>query len=858
MHLNATKMLETSCSDCLKIGNVKVTGPNEISVDVTLKHPFSVNLNLTAFDVRGIFISAADTEITTWLDTISSGEDTPRMLYADGYTKLFNPTHYPPSPDEPPALRYYPGKYANGDDLSAETNPFMAFSKDKPRRMFLPGTEETQTIELLVPHWPLEFGYAVDACWANPGKVVTDPEADFPPEANCSEPYMVSITAGEGLDEWKGSAASVNVEVFDRHGSGGYWYTYCGYLANYGSFEHSLDGSTVTPEGSVRFNWTIQNAYSLPAGEYPVLFYTSQYPNSDPVFGQVPFIQFTTLKVAPMKEYAPIVLADAYPKLEPVGYKIQFFDNGTLDPDGDDLVKYEWDWDGDGTYDEEGSDLYHAYAAAGDYQVRLRVTDSDGMVGILDPPLSIRVKDGLGWARTWGETNVDGGYGVAADDYGNSYVTGSYQVGYNEYLPDFDPGPGEDLHSATCAHAAFLVKYDVEGIYQWGLGWSAILDVIGADVAVDNAGNSYVAGDFHSLGDFDPGPGVEERVSKGYSDAYMSKFNSEGEFQWVQTWGGATWDDDASASRVCVSKSGRVYVAGWFDGIIDLDPGPGEDIHTGPTGVSTCFLSAFDSDGNYQWGVVWGPSEAWDMICDSQENVYITGAAGGDCDYDPGPGTDIWSGRAYLTKFSPSGEHLWARAWEPEHNVQGNGVAVDGSGNVYVSGFFYYATDFDPGPGVDEHTAVGLPDAFLSKFDSEGNYQWARNWENNGYDEWSDYTGTCAVDASGDIYVAGAYSATVDFDPGPGVEEKNHFADGDLYLSKFDPQGEFQWVDTWGQSSGLHDVVMDVALGDPPLVYLTGMFDKDADFWPGPEEDWHKVHETLDAFLTRIPLDGVW
>jgi hypothetical protein len=445
------------------------------------------------------------------------------------------------------------------------------------------------------------------------------------------------------------------------------------------------------------------------------------------------------------------------------------------------------------------------------------------------------------------------------DEWGNSYVGGLFQEGWGGHLPDFDPGPGEDLHTTISLDAAFLVKYDIEGIYQWGLSWTTDNEAAVCDVAVDALGNSYAAGSFGGTGDFDPGPGVHELTSKGYTDCYVSKFNSQGELQWVRTWGGKTWDDDSSAWRISVSGSGIVYVAGWFDGIIDLDPGPGEDIHTGPTGVSTSFLSSFDSDGNYQWGVVWGPSEAWDMICDSQENVYITGAAGADCDYDPGPGTEIWSGRAYLTKFSLSGEHLWARAWEPEHNVQGNGVAVDSSGNVYVSGFFYYATDFDPGPGVDEHTAVGLPDAFLSKFDSEGNYQWARNWENNGAGTSSEVTGRCAVDPSGDIYVAGQYSQVVDFDPGPGVEERDHWVDGRLYLSKFNPQGDFQWVDTWSAGDvTFGDTVFDIAIGNPPLVYLTGFIEHDADFWPGPEEDMHYWNGQPDAFLTRIPFDGVW
>ena len=180
MHLNATKMLETGlCSDCLKISNVKLTAPNELSIDVTVKHPFASNLNLTAFDVRGIFIANND-HVIDYYYSVTLGDSQPRMLNPDGYTPLYNPTDFPSTLPSPPALKYYQGKFSNSSDLTATVNPFIAFSKTVPRRMFLPGTQETQTIKLHIPGGPFKFGYAIDSSWTDPGKKVTDPEKDFP------------------------------------------------------------------------------------------------------------------------------------------------------------------------------------------------------------------------------------------------------------------------------------------------------------------------------------------------------------------------------------------------------------------------------------------------------------------------------------------------------------------------------------------------------------------------------------------------------------------------------------------------------------------------------------------------------
>jgi hypothetical protein len=206
----------------------------------------------------------------------------------------------------------------------------------------------------------------------------------------------------------------------------------------------------------------------------------------------------------------------------------------------------------------------------------------------------------------------------------------------------------------------------------------------------------------------------------------------------------------------------------------------------------------------------------------------------------------------FLTKFDSNGEFQWARTWGEGDEDCGYGVAADGSGSAYVTGHFHNTIDFDPSPGIDMHKSNGVDDIFLSKFDSNGEFQRARTW---GGDDNDDGYGV-AIDGSGNAYITGYFSDIVDFDPGPGADEHTASGDEDIYLSKFDSNGEFQWARTWG--GGDEDRGFGVAMDGSGNAYITGYFRSTVDFDPGPGEDWHTSNGGFDAFLSKFPPDGNW
>jgi len=424
-----------------------------------------------------------------------------------------------------------------------------------------------------------------------------------------------------------------------------------------------------------------------------------------------------------------------------------------------------------------------------------------------------------GFARTWGGTSEDTGQDIAVDDSGNIYITGTFC-----YTVDFDPGNGVEERTAGGFHDTYLLKLDRYGDYVWvetssGGGKGITLDndcnvyvtgnglckydsngnnlwttpAAGAkyQVGVDSNGNSYVIGDFYGTHDFNPDPIEEDnRTPFGITDVFMSKFDSDGTYVMTLTWGGSDVD---KAYSLAVDGSDNIITSGHFGSSIDLDPGIGEDNHNS-IGMSDVFVSKFDSDANFIWGRSWGGTwmdESFDVDTDSSGNILIGGWFYSTADFDPGTGENLHSTNGnfdvFLTKFDQNGIHLWAQTFGAHDSDRAWGVAFDNSGNAFITGYFYGNVDFDTGPDECRFSSKGHEDCFLSKFDADGNYQWARAWGGI----WSDMSYGVATNSQGCVFATGIYQNVVDFNPCAGVDEHTSNGSFDAFLLMLPPDGEF-------------------------------------------------------------------
>lgn len=352
------------------------------------------------------------------------------------------------------------------------------------------------------------------------------------------------------------------------------------------------------------------------------------------------------------------------------------------------------------------------------------------------------------------------------------------------------------------------------------------------------------------------------KVSDGFAEVTGGPWTitrKPDETRWARTWGGAS-EDVAYSSFV--DASGNIYTTGYYSQTVDFDPGPGVEARTS-NGNDDIFLCKFDSSGKFLWVRTWGGTagmdRGYDVISDSSGNVYVTGHFCLTVDFDPGPGVDnrtvIGGADVFLCKYDSSGNYLWTRTWGGTHADYGHAVVVDSSNDVYVTGFFEYTVDFDPGSGQDNRTSKGIADAFLSKFSSSGNYYWAKDWGGNGSDQgWG-----LSLDSSGNVYVAGSFSGgTVDFDPGPEVDNKTTVGSYDAFLSKFASSGAYVWAQTWGGNS--FDYAFDVAVDNSNNILVCGYFMNVADLDPGAGVDLHTSKGQFDVFLIKFAPPGsyIW
>src|ERR1019366_6480290 len=131
-------------------------------------------------------------------------------------------------------------------------------------------------------------------------------------------------------------------------------------------------------------------------------------------------------------------------------------------------------------------------------------------------------------------------------------------------------------------------------LYLWTRTWGGISNDIVHNVAVDGAGNVYVAGEFGDTVNFNQGSGSDIQISHGGQDAFLSKCDSDGNFLWARTWGGAGRD---VASGLAVDAAGNAYVSGPFQNTVDFNPAGGETHSSNAGSMNNIFISKFAPDG---------------------------------------------------------------------------------------------------------------------------------------------------------------------------------------------------------------------------------------------------------------------
>ncbi len=266
--------------------------------------------------------------------------------------------------------------------------------------------------------------------------------------------------------------------------------------------------------------------------------------------------------------------------------------------------------------------------------------------------------------------------------------------------------------------------------------------------------------------------------------------------------------------------------------------------------------AAFAQNNAHQWAVQMGgasTAEGHAVVTDADGNIYSTGYVYGTVDFDPGPGvaniTSVVGSDIYVQKLDSSGNFIWAQGLISSAGCQSNSMAIDASGNIYITGFFLGTMDFDPGAGTQNRTAVGFRDVFVLKLTSAGAYSQVYTFGGTVGD---DRGKSVAVDPSGNVYVTGYYSGTVNFDP-VGTYNLTAFGTQDIFVAKFSASSSLEWAYSFG--AGSQDVGISI-VANATGVYTLGNFDGTIDFDPGVGTSSITSSSTNNTFLQKLSPAG--
>lgn len=237
------------------------------------------------------------------------------------------------------------------------------------------------------------------------------------------------------------------------------------------------------------------------------------------------------------------------------------------------------------------------------------------------------------WAKKIGGANSDSGKSIDCDAGGNIYMTGYYNG-----TVDFDPGAAAFNLTNAAPLSMFVLKLDAAGNFIWAKTAGGSGNCSPTNLRVGVAGNILITGSFRDVVDFDPSAAASNQNSSGIEDVFIWKLSAAGAFVWAKRIGGTGND---RGIMLFPDNAENVYLTGFFQDIIDLDPGAGVQNKTSQ-GVYDMLTVKLDAPGNFQFG-------------------YTTGGMG----YDEG----------YAAALSP------------------------GTCNLVVSGPFQNTVDFDPGAG---------------------------------------------------------------------------------------------------------------------------------------------------------------
>jgi len=306
---------------------------------------------------------------------------------------------------------------------------------------------------------------------------------------------------------------------------------------------------------------------------------------------------------------------------------------------------------------------------------------------------------------------------------------------------------------------------------------------------------------------------------------FLSTTTDAQTWEWAKSAHGA-FDDWGQSTAVDVS--GNTYVAGIFTSIslpfgstilINTD-----STNTGNSGFSMdIFLVKYDATGNVLWaksveGTDNMDERTFSIAVDGTGNVFLAGMySSPTLSFDTITITNAGIENIFLAKYDPNGNALWAKSTGGSYHDWAYSVAMDNSGNIYLTGVFRSPTiSFGSISLTNADNTGNTTDLFIAKYDTNGDVLWARRDGGTGYD----WALSVSVDPTNKVLVSGSFNSSIlSFGS---INLTNTSLYGDIFLAKYDDNGNVIWAKS--ASGNFDDIVYSVATDISGNIYITGNF----------------------------------
>ena len=444
----------------------------------------------------------------------------------------------------------------------------------------------------------------------------------------------------------------------------------------------------------------------------------------------------------------------------------------------------------------------------------------------------------LQWAKGVGGSGLDQGRSLCNDAQGNVYCTGKFSN-----TVDFDPGAGIFNLTAVGSYDSYVLKLDAAGNFVWAKRFGGVAEDFSESIAIDNNGNIIVAGHYIGTADFDPGAASFNLTSNGSEDIFILKLDPSGNFIWAKSIGAANSDQ---INSIAADPSGNIYTVGQFTFTVDFDPGPGTFNLNWTNG--NYYVLKLDASGNFVWAYGLNATIN-DIHVDNAGNYYYTGNFGGTVDFDPSAAVYNLStnfSAMFVVKFNAAGTLVLANRMECNGIIESRSICTDQAGNILTCGNFEGTANFSPNAAPYIIASNGDRDVFIHKLDLTGIVAWVNTIGSTQ----REYAFGIDTDVNDNVYIAGAFQGTVDFNPLGGVYSITALALVDAYTLKLNPTGSFAWAIPFQGFDQTYNY--SIAANDDGSAYVTGDFSAATDFDPAAGFQLISPAGGADAYICKL------